>query len=41
MLPDDIFCQVGYRYLDTDCDDNDFVFDVASSGIAAGVGFRF
>lgn len=41
QLNDTVSFKVGYRYLDTDYDDNDFVFDVASSGIAAGVGFRF
>lgn len=41
QLNDTVSFKVGYRYLDVDYDDNGFVFDVASSGIAAGVGFRF
>jgi opacity protein-like surface antigen len=38
---DTVSFKAGYRYLDVDYDDNDFVFDMASSGIALGVGFKF
>ncbi len=41
QLNETISFKIGYRYLDIDYDDNGFVYNMATSGIAAGVGFRF
>ncbi len=41
QLNETISFKIGYRYLDIDYDDNGFVYNMATSGITAGVGFRF
>jgi opacity protein-like surface antigen len=38
---DAVAARVGYRYLDVDYDDDDFVYDVATRGFVVGVTFSF
>lgn len=40
-VSDAVALRVGYRYLDVDYEDDDFVFDTATSGFLVGVSFSF
>ncbi|MCP4266573.1 MAG: hypothetical protein GY777_13535 [Candidatus Brocadiaceae bacterium] len=39
QLSEMISLNIGYCYLDIDYDDNGFVYNMATSGTAAGIGF--
>jgi opacity protein-like surface antigen len=36
-----ISAEIGYRYLDTDYSDGDFIYDVAEHGVYTGLNIRF
>lgn len=38
---ENVFTELGYRYLETDYTDGGFTYDIAQSGVFAGLGFRF